>query len=127
MIVIGSSLLRGTKGPACQADPTCREVCCLLRVRVRDISRKLPGLIHPSNYHPLLIVQAGSDKVAEKSLKTIKKDSHALVEFLILRNVGLTKSEVRTLNFGRANFRLFTELLVKISWDALLRDKAGYS
>jgi len=25
---------------------------------VRDIARKLPGLLHPSDYYPLLIVQA---------------------------------------------------------------------
>ena len=30
---------------------------------------------------------------------------HALVEFVISRDVGLAKSGVRTLNFGRANFK----------------------
>ena len=40
---------------------------------------------------------------------------HALVECVVLRNVGLAKSEVRTLKFGRANFRLFKELLAKVS------------
>ena len=59
-------------------DPTCREVCCLPGVRARDISGKLPGLIGPSGYHPLLIVQAGSDEVAEKSLRTTKKDFRGL-------------------------------------------------
>jgi len=32
---------------------------------------------------------------------------HALVVFMILRNVSLAKSGVRTLNFRRVNFRLF--------------------
>ena len=50
VVVIGNSLLRGTKGPICQPDPTHREVCCLPGARVRDISRKLPGLIRPSDY-----------------------------------------------------------------------------
>jgi len=46
----------------------------------------------------------------------------ALVEFVILRNVGLAKSGVRTLNFGRVIFRLFKELLDEI-WEAVLRGK----
>lgn len=37
---------------------------------------------------------------------------------MILRNVGLAKSEVRTLNF-----RVFKELLNETSWEAVLRDK----
>ena len=69
VVVIGDSLLRGS---------TLREVCCLPGAQVRDISRKLPGLICPSDYYPLLIVQAGSDEVAEKSLRTIKKDFRGL-------------------------------------------------
>ena len=48
---------------------------------------------------------------------------HALVKFVILRNMCLAKSGVRTLNFGRANFKLFKELLAKIPWDAVLKDK----
>jgi len=47
---------------------------------------------------------------------------HALVEFVISRNVGLAKSGVRTLNFRRVDFRLFKEF-AKISWDAVLKDK----
>ena len=48
---------------------------------------------------------------------------HALVEFVISRDVGLAKSWVRTLNFGRANFKLFNGLLAKIPWDAVLKDE----
>ena len=73
-VVIGDSLLRGMEGPVCQPDPTRREVCCLPGARVRDISRKLPELIRPSDYYPLLIIQAGRDEIAEKSLRSIKKD-----------------------------------------------------
>ena len=42
---------------------------------------------------------------------------------MISRDVGLTKSGVRTLNFGRANLKLFNGLLAKIPWDAVLKDK----
>jgi len=48
---------------------------------------------------------------------------HALVEFVISRDVGLAKSGVRTLNFGSATFKLFNGLLAKIPWDAVLKDK----
>jgi len=51
-----------------------RRCAASLGIFHRDISRKLPGLIRPSDYYPLLIVQAGSDEVTEKSLRTIKKD-----------------------------------------------------
>ena len=78
VIVVGDSLLSGTEGLICQPDPTCREVCCLPGARVRDISRKLPGLIHPSDYYPLLIVQAGSGEVADRSLRAIKNDFRGL-------------------------------------------------
>ena len=42
---------------------------------------------------------------------------------MISRDVGLAKSGVRTLNFGRANFKLYNGLLAKIPWDAVLKDK----
>jgi len=40
--------------------------------------------------------------------------NHTLVEIATLRYVGLTKSKVRILNFGRVNFRLFEEQLDEI-------------
>ena len=49
-IVVRDSLLWGMEGSICRPNPTCREVCCLPGTRVRDISRKLPSLIHPSDY-----------------------------------------------------------------------------
>ena len=78
VIVIGNSLLRRMEGPICQRILTRREACCLPWTQVRDVSRKLPSLILPSDYYPLLIVQASSNEVAEKSLKTIKKDFQGL-------------------------------------------------
>jgi len=43
--------------------------------------------------------------------------------FMILRNMGLAKSGVRTLNFRKANFRLFEVLLDGISWEKNLKDR----
>ncbi|KFU97058.1 hypothetical protein N339_06908, partial [Pterocles gutturalis] len=39
------------------------------------------------------------------------------------RDMGQVKSEVRTLNFGKANFQLFKELVERIPWETALRDK----
>ena len=67
-IVVGDSLLRGMEGPICRPNPTCREVCCLPGAHIRDITRKVPGLVCSSDYCPLLIVQVGSDEIAQGSL-----------------------------------------------------------
>jgi len=78
VIVIGDSLLRGTEGPICRPDPSHREVCCLPGARVRDVAKKLPGLVRPSDYYPLLVMQVGGDDIAERSPKAIKRDFRAL-------------------------------------------------
>ena len=74
VIVVGDSLLQGTEGPICRPDPTRREVCCLPGARVRDISKIIPGLIQPSDYYPLLIIQACGKEIDKESLRSIKKD-----------------------------------------------------
>jgi len=78
VIAIGHSLLRGTEGPICRPDLSHREVCCLPGAQVRDIARTLPGLVQPSDYYPLLVVQVGSDEVRDKSTQEIKSDFRAL-------------------------------------------------
>lgn len=61
--MVGDSLRRGMEGPIYRPDPDLshREVCCLPGARVRDITRKLPELVHPTDYYLLLIVQVDSD------------------------------------------------------------------
>lgn len=49
--------------------------------------------------------------------------NHVLVEFMVSRNVVLMKSRSRTLNFMRAKFQLFKELLCGIPWETVLGDK----
>lgn len=46
-----------------------------------------------------------------KIVGALSSSDRVLVEFPILRNMGLTKSRVRTLNFRRVNFGLLKELL----------------
>jgi len=78
VIVIGDSFLKVTEDPICRPDPPHREVCCLPEAWVRDITRKLAGLVRSSDYYPLLVVQVGSDKVRDKSTWEIKRDFRAL-------------------------------------------------
>ena len=74
VIVIRDSFQRGTNGPISLPDFTSREVGCLPGVLVRDNTRTLPGLVYPSDYYPLVTVQAGSGGVTEKSQKAFKRD-----------------------------------------------------
>ncbi len=63
----------------------------------------------------------------EESIRDIKIggslgcSDHALVEFVILKNVGLAKNRARTLCFRRANFRLLKELLDGTRWETVLK------
>ena len=62
---------------------------------------------------------------AEESIREVKIgdslgcNDHALVEFVILKNVGLAKSRDRTLCFRRAKFQLLKELLSGIIWETV--------
>jgi len=42
---------------------------------------------------------------------------HALVEFTLLRDMGKASSIVRTLNFRKANFQLFKQLVRRTPWE----------
>jgi len=42
------------------------------------VKRKLSILVQPSDYYPLLIFQAGSNEVAMRSPRAIKRDFRAL-------------------------------------------------
>ena len=52
--------------------------------------------------------------IEDNFLVHVLKKLTTLVEIATLRYVGLTKSKVRILNFGRVNFRLFEEQLDEI-------------
>ena len=68
---------------------------------------------------------------AEELIKEVKNGGslgctdHAPVEFVISRDMGLAKSKVKTLNFRRANFHLFKELVDEIPRDTVLRDRGS--
>ena len=48
---------------------------------------------------------------------------HALGEFTVLRGTGKVRSIVRTLDFRKANFQLFKELLSRTPWETGVRDR----
>ncbi|GAB0209002.1 hypothetical protein GRJ2_003365900 [Grus japonensis] len=82
VIVIGDSLLKGTEGLICRAGPPLREVCCLPRACVKDIARKLPSLVRPSDYYPLLLLHVGGDEAETCTTKAIKRDFRLLGQSL---------------------------------------------
>jgi len=50
-------------------------------------------------------------------------NDHVLVEFTVPREKGQVKSKFRILNFGKAKFQLFKELVNMAPWETALRDK----
>jgi len=82
VIVVSHSHLRATEGPVCQTDPPLREVCCLPGAWVKDISRKVPTLVQPSDYYPLLLFHEGGGEAATRSPRVIKTDFRALERFV---------------------------------------------
>jgi len=42
------------------------------------VRKKLPSLVRPTDYYPLLLFQVGSDDLGRTSLRTLKKDFRAL-------------------------------------------------
>lgn len=50
---------------------------------------------------------------------------YALVEFTVLRDMGQAMIRVKPLNFRRANFQLFKELVDGIPWETAFRNKGA--
>jgi len=50
---------------------------------------------------------------------------HAVVMFAVLRDMGQAKSKVRTLNFRKAKFQLFKELVNRTPWETALHGKGA--
>ena len=58
------TLLKGTEGPICRPDPLHSEGCYL--PGAKDMRKKLPCLVRPPDYYPLLLFQIGSDDIGRK-------------------------------------------------------------
>ena len=46
-----------------------------------------------------------------------------MVGFTLLRDIRQAKSKIRMLNFRKANFQLFRELVNKTPWESVFKDK----
>ena len=55
VLVIGDSLLRGTKAPICHPGNISREVCCLPGARICDVMERLLSPEKPVDYHLFLL------------------------------------------------------------------------
>ena len=75
---MGDSILRSVEGPICRPDLVHREVCCLPGAQVKDPTAKLPTLVRPKDYYPLLVYQVGSDDITRRSPKSMKRDFRSL-------------------------------------------------
>jgi len=48
-----------------------------------------------------------------------------MIEFKIPKDENKTKSRIAILDFTRADFGLFRDLVRRISWDVVMREKMG--
>jgi len=73
-----------------------------------------------------LIVTSASELIRHvKTGGSLGCSDHALLVFTLLRDMGKTRSIVKTLNFRKAKFQLFKELLSRTPWETVLRDRGA--
>lgn len=68
------SLLQGTETPICLSDSFSVEVCCLLGACIWDIVERVPKLVQPSDYCPLLLFHVSTSSTARGDLESLKCD-----------------------------------------------------
>jgi len=72
------------------------------------------------------MVTSASELIGDvKTGGSLGYSDHTLVEFTVLRNIGKVRSIVRTLNFRKAKFQLFKELVNRTPWETVLRDRGA--
>lgn len=54
---------------------------------------------------------------------TLRSSQAQILRSVISRTVSLERSKVKTLNFARVNIQLFKELVNKIHWETVLKDR----
>ncbi|PKU43319.1 hypothetical protein llap_6377 [Limosa lapponica baueri] len=73
-----------------------------------------------------LVVTSASELIGDVKIGgSLGCSDHALVKFAVLRDLGQVKSKVRTLNFRKAKFQFFKELVNRPPWETTLRDKGA--
>jgi len=70
------------------------------------------------------VVTSASELVGDVKIGgSLGCSDHALVELMLLREMGITKSIARTLNFRKADFQLFNEIVRRTPWETVLRNR----
>lgn len=72
---------------------------------------------------PVVLTSADELIKAIRTGGSLGRSNPALVEFVISRSVSLVRSKVKTLNFVRANFQLFKEMVKEIPWETVLKGR----
>ncbi|KAJ7425634.1 hypothetical protein BTVI_02330 [Pitangus sulphuratus] len=71
-----------------------------------------------------LVITKTSELISNiKTGDSLGCSDHALVEFAVLRDMGQVRSTVRPLNFRKADFQLFKEIVNRTPMETVLRDK----
>ncbi|XP_025065811.1 uncharacterized protein LOC112551083 [Alligator sinensis] len=78
VIVVGDSLLRGAEGNICRPDPMAREVCCLPEAKIQDVIIRIPDLIQPLDYYPMVLIHVGTNDTARSNPDHVVGDYRAL-------------------------------------------------
>jgi len=74
------------------------------------------------------MVTTASELINDKKIGgSLCCSDHALVEFMVLRDKGQVKSNVKTPNFRKANFQPLKQLVSMTSWETALRDRGEQS
>ena len=71
--MIGDCLLRGIRVPICHPNLLSIEVCCFPGACNRDVIERLPELVHPTDYYPLLLFHIGTSGTAVNNIKNIRR------------------------------------------------------
>ncbi|XP_059572117.1 uncharacterized protein LOC109285574 [Alligator mississippiensis] len=78
VVVVGNSLLRGIEGVIRHLDHVVWEVCCLPRAQIQHVTARIPDLIRPSNYYPIVLNHMRTNDTARSSPGQIMSDYKAL-------------------------------------------------
>ncbi|KAJ7408371.1 hypothetical protein BTVI_59779 [Pitangus sulphuratus] len=82
VMVIGDSLLSRMEAPIYRLDRLFTEVYCLPGVQIRDVIRRLMSSVQPSDYYLLLLFHMGTNDIATRRPRSIKRDFRALGRML---------------------------------------------
>jgi len=75
VLVVGDSLLSGTKAPICLPDREAHKVCGLLGAKVQDVAERVPQLVKSTDYYLLLLLHVYTNDTTSHNLAELRKTS----------------------------------------------------